>query len=85
MVFLLFGIASVDAIFFCSRRRGMPGKETEEQNFDIDEISIPKIIKKYGMDKIDILKIDIEGSEITLNEQFDKYISLKRNLKKSTK
>lgn len=51
-------------------------KETEEQNFDIDAISIPKIIKKYGMDKIDILKIDIEGSEYEVfDENAEKWIS----------
>lgn len=38
-------------------------KETEDENYDIDAISIPKLIKKYALDEIDILKIDIEGSE----------------------
>ncbi len=35
----------------------------ESENFDIKAITIEEILKKSGYDKIDILKLDIEGSE----------------------
>ena len=59
----------------------MSGKRKSVYAKDLSELRKQK--KKINRDLED--NIDIEGSEITLNEQFDKYISLKRNLKKSTK
>ena len=59
----------------------MSGKRKSVYAKDLSELR--KQEKKINRDLED--NIDIEGSEITLNEQFDKYISLKRNLKKYTK
>ncbi len=61
--------------------KDMSGKRKSVYAKDLSELR--KQEKKINRDLED--NIDIEGSEITLNEQFDKYISLKRNLKKSTK
>src|SRR5271170_4008834 len=35
----------------------------EPQPGDVDAVSIPSIMKAYGLDEIDILKLDIEGAE----------------------
>lgn len=41
----------------------------EDPEGDIDAISIPTIMEKHSMDRIDVLKIDIEGTEKILFEK----------------
>ncbi len=38
-------------------------EEAEEENFDIEAVTIDGLMKQYHFNHIDILKIDIEGSE----------------------
>ncbi len=46
--------------------------------FMVDCISIPDLIEKYNLDRVDFIKLDIEGSEtIALNEDIIKYMSNK--------
>ncbi len=40
--------------------------EEDEKGGDIEVTNFPELIKKHGIDLIDILKIDIEGAEATL-------------------
>lgn len=61
--------------------KDMSGKRKSIYSTDLSELR--KQEKQINRDLED--NIDIEGAEITLNEQFDKYISLKRNLKNSTR
>lgn len=47
-------------------------------HFMVDCISIPDLIEKYNLDRVDFIKLDIEGSEtIALNEDIIKYMSNK--------
>lgn len=57
---------------------GFMVKETKEKTSkSFESISINKIIEDYSIDKIDILKIDIEGSEKELFEfNFEKWLSI---------
>lgn len=41
----------------------------EDPEGDIEAISIPSIMEKYSMDRIDVLKIDVEGTEKILFEK----------------
>ncbi len=39
-------------------------EETDDrENCDVEAVSVPEIMKRFNMDQIDLLKIDIEGSE----------------------
>ncbi|HNW96729.1 MAG TPA: FkbM family methyltransferase [Candidatus Paceibacterota bacterium] len=42
---------------------GFVTEETSESNYDIKAVTIDTLLKQSGFDKIDILKLDIEGSE----------------------
>jgi FkbM family methyltransferase len=42
---------------------GFMVKEASESNYDIKAITIDALLKQSGFDRIDILKLDIEGSE----------------------
>jgi len=46
----------------------MQVEEVREKKSDIEAVSIPYLLQKFNFKKIDILKIDIEGSEKDLFE-----------------
>ncbi len=48
----------------------MQVEEVNDQKSDIEAVSIPYLLQKYSLKKIDILKIDIEGSEKELFETY---------------
>lgn len=62
------------------RETGAVGFVAEEvsddsDKYDVDAISVPHILSKYNLDKINIFKIDIEGSEFYLfDESCDEWI-----------
>ncbi|HVB81194.1 MAG TPA: FkbM family methyltransferase [Candidatus Binataceae bacterium] len=37
-----------------------------DATYDVDAISIPDVMRKFGMERIDILKLDVEGTEYEL-------------------
>lgn len=46
-----------------------------DASYDVDAISIPDIMRNFGMEKIDILKLDVEGAEYKLfTEHIDDWI-----------
>ena len=46
-----------------------------QQDADVKAVSISTLMKDYFIDKIDLLKIDIEGSEVKLfNKEFDEWL-----------
>lgn len=53
--------------------------ETNNNNYDIDGISVPDLIKEFNINKIEILKIDIEGSEeIIFSQDISSWINIVR-------
>ncbi len=44
-------------------------KKDTKENYDIKTITIPEILNRFNLDKIDVLKIDIEGAEKELFSQ----------------
>uniref|UniRef100_A0A7C3SKB3 Methyltransferase FkbM domain-containing protein n=1 Tax=Desulfobacca acetoxidans TaxID=60893 RepID=A0A7C3SKB3_9BACT len=39
----------------------------QDKGFAIECISIPTILKQFSLDRVDILKMDIEGAEKAIN------------------
>jgi FkbM family methyltransferase len=40
-------------------------------SYDVQTVTLPSVISEYGIDHIDLIKMDIEGAEFTLFESFD--------------
>lgn len=55
--------------------------ESDAPNADVEAVSVPYLLEKYNLKSIDILKIDIEGSEKELFEtDSEKWLPLTRTL-----
>lgn len=51
--------------------------ESNSSNYDIEGISLPDIIREYNINLIEILKIDIEGSEeVIFSEDISSWINI---------